>query len=475
MYGILLLYFACLFVRIESQEYEVPDATLMAYSPKGLHVSIPHEEGIEIFAFHGNVNSEMKYPSAGEMSVDILAPKNGRWIYENPRIKLKPGDVINYWLYVQKRGKGYPKEDLTWKVDGLVNKNTGTLPPVTPPTNRPCQPTITSVNGLPSCQGKLIFEDTFDKLQLSKWQHVIQFGGDPGYPFVLYTHNEANCFADNGNLHIKPLLQPEDIVTSGQISLKGCTGSPTKQECQKQAFGANYIPPVLTAQLRTKQSFSFRYGRVEVRAKLPLGDWLYSEILLKPTHNIYGSEPKLASGQMNLALMRGNRECSSGGSQIGAKVLEGNCEMSFNGIRHRERFNRTSSAPWGDNFHIYGLVWTPDSIVFSVDGNEVGRVVPSTGGFKSMSPYSQYPNVPWSRGSKIAPFDQEFYLSLGVEAGGFYEFPDGAVSRDNKVKPWRNGESKAIFKFWMDKNNWFPTWNADNSVLQVDYIRVWAL
>jgi len=36
--------------------------------------------------------------------------------------------------------------------------------------------------------------------------------------------------------------------------------------------------PVVSARLRTKGSFSFLYGKVEVRAKLPGGDWTFPGI-----------------------------------------------------------------------------------------------------------------------------------------------------------------------------------------------------
>lgn len=31
----------------------------------------------------------------------------------------------------------------------------------------------------------------------------------------------------------------------------------------------------MSARIRTVNTFSFKYGRVEVRAKMPIGDWLW--------------------------------------------------------------------------------------------------------------------------------------------------------------------------------------------------------
>ena len=35
------------------------------------------------------------------------------------------------------------------------------------------------------------------------------------------------------------------------------------------------VNPVQSARMRTSTSFSFTYGRVEVRAQVPKGDWLW--------------------------------------------------------------------------------------------------------------------------------------------------------------------------------------------------------
>lgn len=52
-----------------------------------------------------------------------------------------------------------------------------------------------------------------------------------------------------------------------------CTSSGTA--CYKiRKAGSNILPPIVSARLTTKNSFSFRYGVVEIKAKLPHGDWV---------------------------------------------------------------------------------------------------------------------------------------------------------------------------------------------------------
>jgi hypothetical protein len=79
---------------------------------------VSDEPGIQLFAFHGNVNKEMDGLEAGQMARDIIKAKNGRWVFKDDRVKLKVGDVIYYWLYVQYEGLGYQKLDQSWTVTG---------------------------------------------------------------------------------------------------------------------------------------------------------------------------------------------------------------------------------------------------------------------------------------------------------------------------------------------------------------------
>jgi len=75
--------------------------------------------------------------------------------------------------------------------------------------------------------------------------------------------------------------------------------------CERSAAGSgNYINPVRSARLRTVGKLEFQYGRVEVKAKLPKGDWIWPAIWLLPANNEYGSWP--ASGEIDIMESRGN-------------------------------------------------------------------------------------------------------------------------------------------------------------------------
>lgn len=112
------LAFTCT-TRGHADPYTVPEPLIQLLSPKGLRVSIPHEEGITLFAFHGSVNTPLLGLEAGQISADVVHKKGSRWVYENKKVKVHPGDEIYFWLYVLRNNLGYRLDDGYHKVSGL--------------------------------------------------------------------------------------------------------------------------------------------------------------------------------------------------------------------------------------------------------------------------------------------------------------------------------------------------------------------
>ncbi|XP_067004775.1 uncharacterized protein [Anabrus simplex] len=106
-------------VPLPQGRYTVPEAVVEPLQPRGLRVSIPDSPGIEIFAFHGNVNRPMSSLEAGTMSKDVMYPTNGRWVFEDPDVELKKGDTIYYWTYVIRCGLGYRRDNQKFVVNDL--------------------------------------------------------------------------------------------------------------------------------------------------------------------------------------------------------------------------------------------------------------------------------------------------------------------------------------------------------------------
>ena len=45
--------------------------------------------------------------------------------------------------------------------------------------------------------------------------------------------------------------------------------------CKREGQAGQIVNPIQSARLRSSRGFNFRYGKVEVEAKLPAGDWLW--------------------------------------------------------------------------------------------------------------------------------------------------------------------------------------------------------
>ncbi|KAJ8935956.1 hypothetical protein NQ318_015791, partial [Aromia moschata] len=328
------------------------------------------------------------------------------------------------------------------------------------------------------CSGDLIFEDTFDKLNLKK-----------NWEFEWYLNNRTNSFTDNGVLHIKPTLLAEetgnDFLYSGTLEIYGgspadaCTNA-AQYGCSRTGSAENILNPIKSARIRTVNSFSFMYGKVEVRAKVPAGDWLWPAIWLLPRWNQYSGWP--VSGEIDMMESRGNRDLTnSAGVNIGIQQVSSS--LIFGPNLHYTRYKYThfehnNVTGFNADFHNYQMEWTPDLIKFSIDDDIMGTVTPPEGGFWELGELASTGlESPWKSGAKMAPFDEEFYIILNLAVGSTMGyFPDDATN-GNGAKPWLNTSPKAMTDFWEGREQWLPTWNVDtdDSHLQVEYVRVWAL
>ena len=45
--------------------------------------------------------------------------------------------------------------------------------------------------------------------------------------------------------------------------------------CSRQGSPEHIVNPIQSARLRSDKSFNFKYGKMEVRAKMPKGDWIW--------------------------------------------------------------------------------------------------------------------------------------------------------------------------------------------------------
>ncbi|KAF7268731.1 hypothetical protein GWI33_018084 [Rhynchophorus ferrugineus] len=355
--------------------------------------------------------------------------------------------LISYLLASTSSQKASRPNELNISMTGL-NSTTLSPQPQTTADSNVCNPTNTTVNGKAACKGHLIFDSRFDQFRSQNdtyWTIQRRFAGAPDYEFVVY---DEDIYGDGY------------VTNSDGLDLgKSCTGVPASIDCQQQPLGWFILPPVLSSQLTTKGKFSFKYGRIEVKAKLPKGDWLYPELYLNSESEIYG--PNYESGQIRIAFSAGNNMFNrrlEGGAILGGKTAARNYATKI----------WDGKSPWADEFHIYTALWEPEQITLSADGTVYANIYPPEGGFSSLASYLQIDHAKrWK--NNFSPFDEEMYILLGVGAGGhnFEDRPDG-------TKPWKNNEVVSQKKFYKAKSSWYPTWGP-NSKLDIEYVRVWAL
>ena len=140
---------------------------------------------------------------------------------------------------------------------------------------------------------------------------------------------------------------------------------------------------------------TFRYGWFEVRARVPAGRGLWPAIWMSPNDRVYGRWP--ASGEIDLMEVRGDRPRTA---RVNVHFLDAGNQWS-----QRPHDVLTSpGAGFNERFHVFGLQWEPDRMVFMVDGLEVHTVR----------------NWSSSVGPADAPFDQDFFFRLNLAIGGNY-------------------------------------------------------
>ncbi|XP_013108539.2 gram-negative bacteria-binding protein 3 [Stomoxys calcitrans] len=478
-YLTLFISLSCLSCELLASDYEVPTAKIEVFYPKGFQVSIPHEEGITLFAFHGKLNEEMVGLEAGTWARDIVKHKDGRWTFRDRVTKLALGDTLYYWTYVIYKGLGYREDDGVYVVNEYANTTTPTVKTDDLPVvdDRPldkgtCTGAVTIVNGAPvRCAKQLVFEENFDGTYLdnTKWTVERRIPQSPNYEFCLYLDDVADVLQiSQGMVSIKPKPFQKHF---GRKSAKRplvlgskCTGAQGSDECSLTPQGLNIIPPIISAQFSTKGKFSFKYGSVEVRAKMPRGMWIFPQLWLDPSNPVYG-EKEYRSGQMRMAQSRDN-----GREQDLLTGLLLNAVEPWHSLKLC--VNKSTNAQLSEVFHLYQLLWTPNFIAFSVDNNEYCRfeIPDEEHAFRNLQQNDHYlPNREiLQSGSKWAPFDQEFALTVGLGVGGFNDFPDMIWAEE---KPWRNIDPKAL-------KNFATAYRDDclsNCAFQVDNIKIYSV
>jgi len=249
--------------------------------------------------------------------------------------------------------------------------------------------------------------------------------------------------------------------------------------CLRTTANGFVVNPITSARVRTAESFSFKYGRVEIKAKLPKGDWIWPAMWLMPRYNKYGTWP--ASGEIDIVECRGNTNylqtnAPEGGIESWSSTLHWGPFYGANGYSLTRKIKTLNNGRnYNDDFHTFGFYWDKNRLYTYLDNpSNINLDVDLTKSFWKKAndanlgwEAAKYFN-PWKNQDISAPFNQEFFLILNNAVGG----TNGYFSENVPNKPYRNN-ANAFADFWRNKASWLPTWRGNDTALQVDSVKVW--
>jgi beta-glucanase (GH16 family) len=216
---------------------------------------------------------------------------------------------------------------------------------------------------------QLVWSDEFEGSTLddSKWEWEVNGLGGGNNELQYYTDRPENTEVVDGRL----------ILTAREESFTGPDGT--------RAY--------TSARIRSRHRGDWRYARIEVRAKMPVGQGIWPAIWMMPTDNVYGGWA--ASGEIDMV------------EYLGQKPQEVFGTLHYGGPWPRNvHTGKTYTLPDGrrfdEDYHVFALEWEEGVMRWYVDGVHYQT---QTEWRTEGAPYP-------------APFDQRFHLILNVAVGG---------------------------------------------------------
>jgi len=210
-----------------------------------------------------------------------------------------------------------------------------------------------------------IWADEFDTPGLpdSKiWSYDVGGSGWGNNELQYYTE------ADKDNVHIE----------NGLLTI----------EAKKEYFGGkNYT----SARIVSKGKKDFLYGKVEVRAKVPVGRGNWPAIWTLASQSDYGTQYWPDNGEIDILEHVG----------FDPAVMHFSVHTkAFNHVIGTQKTSTTQVDDFGTAFHVYSIEWTPKTIQAYIDGKQ----------------YFYFENS--GKGWEEWPFDKKQHILLNLAIGG---------------------------------------------------------
>ena len=254
-----------------------------------------------------------------------------------------------------------------------------------------------AVRVTPPPDWKLAWSDEFDSgaLDTSKWSYQLAYGCELGIcgwgnnEWQYYTSRPKNVRVEDGNLVIQAWQEAVDSSITDLYPGHGLDPIPGGYVWTSKPDTFQHT----SARLTTAGKGDWKYGKIEVRAWIPDGGdgpGVWPAIWMLPTDTVYGHWPK--SGEMDIMEAYGP-----------AMDTVHQTFHWWGGEGTKGSYVQTAKAlaphSWADTFHVYGLEWTPEKAIASIDGRAyVTRL--NNGSLRQF------------------PYVEKFHLILNVAIGG---------------------------------------------------------
>lgn len=237
-------------------------------------------------------------------------------------------------------------------------------------------PVFASETQAPGTEWKLVWSDEFDYTGLpdpKRWTNEVGFIRNRESQYYT-TGRKENARVENGKL----------IIEARKERFENAKYSPDAPRRGPQF--AEYT----SASLTTEGLGEWKYGRIEVRAKLPQGLGVWPAIWMLGTNKDKVGWPKC--GEIDIMEFVGFEP-----NVIHANIHTG----KYNHVRKTGKGSRLTVEKPFDSFHTYAVEWRADRMDFFVDDKK----------------YFTYEKEPGAE-ADAWPFDQPFYLILNFAVGG---------------------------------------------------------
>lgn len=149
-----------------------------------------------------------------------------------------------------------------------------------------------------------------------------------------------------------------------------------------------------SCRIKTKGKRSFRYGRIDVRARLPVEQGIWPAIWMLGDEITEVGWPRC--GEIDIMELVGKEPSRVYGTA--------HWDPTGNSHRYINNYYDLSAGTFADAFHVFSLVWTADELRWLVDDHEFHR-------------------LPMETFEPLNPFHGGFYLIMNIAVGGHWPGP----------------------------------------------------